>query len=320
MRHNKFTRCLNCKERIDLSNYCPNCGQENRDRQITVRQMIRDFLGDYFTFDSKFLHSIVPLITKPGHLTKEYIAGRRIRYISPFRLYIFTTFIFFFILMLNSKLDQKRIDQVIANESVIANDSLLIVLDKYNFAIPKSIIENIYQEIDTTYVLTLREHYNRKRSRFTFANDQSGDSKLRQYLHKKGKYLNNLGEHGWTIFLKEMIIQIPKVVFFILPIFAFFLKLLYIRHKQYYIEHFIFTLHFHTFVFISLIIPVIYPKWFVIAPVILIVYIYLLLAMRLFYEQSFLKTWIKTHLLLFLYSFAFLPAFILLFLLVVLTV
>lgn len=57
--------------------------------------MFHDFLGHYFTFDSKFFHSIVPLVIKPGFLSREYAKGRRVSYILPLRLYIFTTFIFF---------------------------------------------------------------------------------------------------------------------------------------------------------------------------------------------------------------------------------
>ncbi len=91
----KTTNCLNCGEKLNDSNYCPKCGQRNTDKQISIKEFLHDFLKDYFTFDSKFFRSIFPFLFKPGLLTNEYIKGRRVNYILPLRLYLFTTFIFF---------------------------------------------------------------------------------------------------------------------------------------------------------------------------------------------------------------------------------
>lgn len=320
MRRQKNIRCLNCRKRIGRVRFCPYCGQENRERRVTVRQILHEFLGDYFTFDSKFFHSLIPLVIRPGFLSKAYISGQRVRYISPFRLYLFVTLVFFFILVLNTRLDQKRIEYVLSGEERAASDSLRLVFNKYSTKVPEPVLESLYHEIDTTYVLSLRNQPGRNQPRFTFDDDEPGDSRFLRYLHKKGKYLNRLGDQGWTLFLKATINQIPKVLFLILPLFALALKILYARHRIYYIEHFIFTLHFHTFVFLILILPVLLPKWLIIIPVLLIIYIYLVLAMRTFYGQALFKTWIKTQLLLFLYSFVFLPALVLTFLLAVITV
>ena len=62
------------------------------------KQFIFDFLGDYFTFDSLIIRSVKPLLFNPGFLTKEFIAGRRVRYIPPMRMFIFISVIFFIIL------------------------------------------------------------------------------------------------------------------------------------------------------------------------------------------------------------------------------
>lgn len=62
------------------------------------KQFILDFLGDYFTFDSLIIRSVKPLLFNPGFLTNEFIAGRRVRYIPPLRMFIFISVIFFLIL------------------------------------------------------------------------------------------------------------------------------------------------------------------------------------------------------------------------------
>ena len=107
MKQNKTTHCLNCGAYIGETNYCHNCGQMNTDKRLTLKQLLHDFFGDYFTFDSKFFRSLFPLLVRPGHLTREYVSGRRVSYVLPLRLYIFTTFVFFFVLALNTKFDKK---------------------------------------------------------------------------------------------------------------------------------------------------------------------------------------------------------------------
>ncbi|NIR48263.1 DUF3667 domain-containing protein [candidate division KSB1 bacterium] len=60
-----------------------------------------EFLGDVFTFDSRFFRTFVPLIAKPGFLTVRFNAGQRVRYVPPLRLYLFVSVIFFFTLALS---------------------------------------------------------------------------------------------------------------------------------------------------------------------------------------------------------------------------
>lgn len=88
--------CPNCNYPTDESmKFCPQCGQEQEDRTSNMGSFIKHFLGDYFTFDSKIFKSVSPLLIKPGFLTTEFVAGRRVRYITPLRLYIFISILFF---------------------------------------------------------------------------------------------------------------------------------------------------------------------------------------------------------------------------------
>ena len=145
-------------------------------------------------------------------------------------------------------------------------------------------------------------------------------SKISDYLEQKATHLSEMGEDGATLFIKACINQFPKVLFFLLPIFALFLKLIYIRHRYFYVEHLIFALHSHTFFFIILIPCALFPHWYIILPALLLVYLYLFLAVRQFYQQSFWKTWFKLNTLLTLYSMTLIPAVILLFVLAIVSV
>jgi len=90
----KAMPCCNCGELV-TGNYCSNCGQKRSDLNVPFKQLLSEVLGDVFTLDSRFWRTFVPLITKPGWLTQKYNAGQRVRFVPPFRLYLFISVIFF---------------------------------------------------------------------------------------------------------------------------------------------------------------------------------------------------------------------------------
>jgi hypothetical protein len=106
----KTSECLNCHIDITDYNYCPNCGQQNVDKQASLRDFLHDALGDLFTFDHKFFRSFKPLLFKPGFLTNEYNKGRRVNYILPLRLYFFVSLVFFFVWSLEDTTNSSFID------------------------------------------------------------------------------------------------------------------------------------------------------------------------------------------------------------------
>jgi hypothetical protein len=91
------TRCLNCDTET-TARFCPECGQENVDINISLWEIFNEAIQEFLQLDSKFLRTIVPLVTKPGKLTREWAAGRRVRYVSPLRLYLIVTAGFFLLL------------------------------------------------------------------------------------------------------------------------------------------------------------------------------------------------------------------------------
>ncbi len=87
-------RCPNCGEKV-IQNFCPNCGQEKTDKILPASHLLHDAFDEFFKLDSKFGKTLVPLVSKPGFLTAEYLAGRRVRYVSPFRFYFIVSAIYF---------------------------------------------------------------------------------------------------------------------------------------------------------------------------------------------------------------------------------
>lgn len=88
--------CLNCHAEVRTP-YCPQCGQKNEPLKMGIWDILQDALEEFLRFDSKLVNTLVPLLTKPGHLTSEWRRGRRTHYISPFKLYLTATFLFFLV-------------------------------------------------------------------------------------------------------------------------------------------------------------------------------------------------------------------------------
>src|SRR5437588_5913155 len=86
--------CLNCGEPVPM-NFCPQCGQENVQMIVPVRHLFGDVIDELFKLDSRLFRTLKYLVARPGFLTREYIAGRRARYVAPFRFYFIVSAVWF---------------------------------------------------------------------------------------------------------------------------------------------------------------------------------------------------------------------------------
>ncbi|MDE1960777.1 MAG: DUF3667 domain-containing protein [Xanthomonadaceae bacterium] len=92
-------RCLNCGEELH-GDHCHACGQPVKGMIRPLSSMLHDVADTIFNIDSRIFHTLVPLYFRPGFLTREYFAGRRVRYVTPFRLYFFLSVLAFFTIQL----------------------------------------------------------------------------------------------------------------------------------------------------------------------------------------------------------------------------
>ena len=88
-------RCENCGAPL-LGEHCYACGQPTKGLVRHFSSVIGDFFDTVFNIDSRVLRTIGPLLTRPGFLSLEYFAGRRVRYVTPMRLFLFLSLIAFF--------------------------------------------------------------------------------------------------------------------------------------------------------------------------------------------------------------------------------
>jgi len=95
-KYRKEHDCLNCGSHVE-SHYCSSCGQPNLELKESFWAFISHSIAHYFHFDNKFFQTLAPLLTKPGKVTLDYLAGKRARYINPVSMYIFVSIVYFLV-------------------------------------------------------------------------------------------------------------------------------------------------------------------------------------------------------------------------------
>jgi hypothetical protein len=87
-------RCRNCGTEAPGA-YCPACGQETRLALPTVRELMREATGRLVAIDGRLWRTLRLLMFRPGMLTREYLEGRRKRYVRPARLFFVMSILLF---------------------------------------------------------------------------------------------------------------------------------------------------------------------------------------------------------------------------------
>ena len=88
--------CRNCGAAL-AAEYCGACGQRRIDPDPTLREVLHELAEQFLQWDGRIASTFRLLVTRPGELTLEYLAGRRVRYLSPLRLYLLCSVLFFFL-------------------------------------------------------------------------------------------------------------------------------------------------------------------------------------------------------------------------------
>lgn len=316
-------RCLNCDTEL-LDMYCHHCGQKNLPQRQTLRELIENFIGSFFSFESKFFKTVRFLLFKPGFLPLEYTSGKRESYFHPARAYVFISFIFFTLLFALPDFDEKKQNTELDNAEVTTEvndlnkgDSIsrgsvkvdsIIQFDLNGKIKGKKIRSSGFSLTDSPYT-SIKEYDSAQR----LLPENKRDGWIERAFEVKNIELKNYysTEDGKKRFKKDFVgaffSNVPRVVFFLLPIFALILKLLYVRRDFYYSEHLVFSINYYNFFFLGATaillvnqIPVI-NDWLVAICVIWII-IYLPIAMKRFYKQSKRKTIFKFLLLFFTFN------------------
>lgn len=315
MIQNKSTVCSNCGTDLpDKENYCPNCGQKNTDLNISIKDIAKELGSDYFTFDSKFFNTLGPLLFKPGKVPKEYIDGKRVDHIPPLRMFIFLSFITFFLWGLSFDNNKSSDD----SESVVADSTLVedsnadqLTLNSFSDDIGIQIaLDSTVSDTSGSLSYLLNKDLDPREIVDSIAFEES--EVIKTFLYQALRMYQ--AEEG--VVVKYFMGNLSLVLLFLQPFFALLLKLVYIRRKSfYYIEHLVFSLYFHAFILlitIGLFFISLYTSTSdLILWLLLLSLVYLAFALKRFYEQPWGKTLVKGAVISFTYLALIFPTFML---------
>ncbi|MGV0920152.1 DUF3667 domain-containing protein [Empedobacter falsenii] len=329
MSHGKLREdhnCQNCGHYVE-EHYCTHCGQENVETRQPFHFLFTHFIEDFVHYDGSFWQTIKKLFLKPGVLTKEYLSGKRNSSVNPVKMYIFVSFVTFFIISIfpshkteynntsnepvsieNTEKIQKALNATIDTlqnkvgatpeqgakiKSELEKNKNINSLDDLK---PET-IEMLQSKVKNNVPILspFIEKYQELRKR-KVSDDQLGEAITEKSLH-----------------------VIPKVLFVYMPLFAFFLWFFYNKKKWWYFDHGIFTLHYFTVILLSILVIFLLNKLsdyidsnalsaiiaLINTLIVLYIIVYFFLALKKLYNQGLIITTIKGAILLGINTFIF---------------
>jgi len=322
---NESLLCLNCGTRL-RGQYCGRCGQRSRSRLISTWQLLREAFGDLLELDSRLWKTLIPLLSKPGQLTKDYLEGRRARYMPPFRTYLVLSIVFFLVAFFEPKEgllllaedksvataeethEQEQEAKALASDKQAEVDETL----KETYAkgkIDKNIVGDSSAN-NTSFNINFGEDNDNDNDFFgdcekaKISDEQNAPDWLKKrFTEERAKKICERNKaRGVDSFQAAIIDNIPIALIVLLPLMAMVLKVLYPLSRRYFVEHLLFFVHFHTFFFAILIVLLLFDRLvnrlsvngmistLMIIAASLYVPVYLYKAMRYVYAQSHLVT------------------------------
>lgn len=293
--------CANCGNGRNGA-YCAACGQNDRVYQRALPPLLWDLVRETFEVDSRLFNTLVLLLFKPGDLASEFSRNRRASYVSPFRLYLFTSLLFFFLVSLTSDFsgvyEDGSVSVAVESEDVVAADNaeyLFQSVDEARHDKLKKILDGPVDSLGRNMLLGIAEQLAEQHAESLAA--ASDEASTRWQLEPFFRYM--LGQLVDAVdeprrLLGNLIDNLPVASFFLLPFFAFLLSLLYRRNRRYYIENLVFATHLHSFAFIIYGVTLFLPEDSDIATLLLLALGgYHFTALKRYYRESFLRTTAK---------------------------
>jgi len=276
--------CLNCGTRL-RGQYCGHCGQRSRNRLISIWQLLREAFGDLFELDSRLWRTVQPLLVRPGQLTRDYLEGRRARYMPPFRTYLVLSVIFFVVAFFDP---QDNLSLFFEPEPPPTAEEIAALEEEKKQAAQEheehldvarqklqaleaegKISEDIVAEFDSDSDLVLS--FNEEDGEVGLFGDcknmnLSDEEDAPEWLTKRfsDERLKQICERnkarGNDSIADALLDNIPIALIVLLPIMAMVLKVLYPLSRRYFVEHLLFFVHFHAFFFLILILQILFAR------------------------------------------------------------
>ena len=263
-------KCLNCGT-VLKGPFCYFCGQPDRNFMRFFPALLRDLMEDLLDLDSRFMRTLKPLLFKPGRLTRDYMNGRRFRYAPPMRLYIFSSIVFFLLAAFLSS------DAISVGDVNVVNDGGIVHISADSEEEQREVEEalaglpvGIREQINIDQVESEETHDESDNPGFELDDIQFNDKpwnretnpvaikwfpdwlneRINDEIEGSPHKAEQINENP-NLIIDKVFDILPAIMFVLLPVVALIFKFWYLFAKRYYVEHLIFSLHNHSFIFVT---------------------------------------------------------------------
>lgn len=211
MRGSATGHCLNCGAQLRGA-FCSRCGQRAIAAYPTVGELVGDAWQELSGYDGRFARTFRILFGRPGALTVETLEGRRVRYITPVRLYLVASVFYF---LVSAAVPNLRVPK----PAVMPGSKVIVAIDPSGRTnLTPEQLEQALRDLERApwWVRAV----------------------LRPIL------TDPVG------FRRQFVESLPRVLFVLVPVFAGIVALFYRRRPL--PQHLIFAIHLHAMVFVTL--------------------------------------------------------------------
>ncbi len=227
--------CLNCATAL-TGPFCSACGQRDIPPYPNVRELVTDAFWELSGWDGRFTKTVRVLVTQPGALTREFLEGRRARYLSPLRLYLMASLLYFLIAPFSNAVGRASgVDfPGIKITTTRTGDSLAVGAPRVSRA--QRVTQTAENAVENQQAVSPAQR----------------DSMLKEIARAPAPLRPLLRRSMFdpTGFKRGIFEAMPRVLFVLVPVFAAIVALFY--HRRKYPEHLYFAIHLHAFIFVAL--------------------------------------------------------------------
>ncbi len=251
--HAAIRACENCGATLS-GPFCAECGQRHHDHPVHhFWHFVGEATEDLTHADSRLWQTLFALLFRPGLLTREYLDGRRVRYLPPVRLYLVVSLIFFLVVGVLT-----RFSSPTAPTIVNARGSLQHRIAPAHVAARVGAVVHAPARVAGGIVSGLAGAGSTPRTRQHMC-DTAG-TYVQQHAGWLARFAPRLMRsclattaNGGARRLSQAIEHnLERAMFLFLPLLALVMKPLYLKPPRYYVEHLLFFLHNHAFLFVVL--------------------------------------------------------------------
>jgi hypothetical protein len=200
-------------------------------------------------------------------LTNQFLAGHRVRYVHPLRLYLLASILFFFAVNYGARglhlepgklspKDRAELEADLKKEDLppAARDQLEALLRESPSPAAPAASPNAPSPPPALKTDKQKQEYGKigERPFVVFDSEKKSSTPFERWVEARAK--DKMGEHGTKmgLFISTLFSNLPYMMLCCIPLFAFVLKILYLRRHIFYIDHLIYALHIHTFAYVGI--------------------------------------------------------------------